>query len=308
MKNRVPSFLLEKFPPGSLQRDLGRMKIPFIEKGIHHVSCLIKTGYVQWELSSQKGLFQEMDARVKVLFLIFFVIIVSLKRDFLPEIYIGILVLVLAFLSRLSLVTFYRRVLFFGIVFGFLIALPSALNVITKGKIIVPIVKLSKPHHFWIYHIPAEIGLTREGIYGVATLTMRVINSLSLSFLVLCTTPFAEIIRALKVLKVPDSFLLIITLAYKYIFIFSKTLEDMHLAKKSRMIRELRNTKEREWVAGRLAFLFKKSRLRCEEVFNAMIARAFSDTIRLYGFRKMRAADWFAGVFLFAMGLLFLLI
>ena len=131
-------------------------------------------------------------------------------------------------------------------------------------------------------------------------LTMRVINSLSLSFLVLYTTPFHEIMRALKVLKVPDTFLIIITLCYKYIFIFSKTVEDMHLAKKSRIVRELSNTEAREWIAGRIAFIFRKTRLRCEEVFKAMIGRGFSDTIKLYGFRKMRTADWCAAIFSFS--------
>jgi energy-coupling factor transporter transmembrane protein EcfT len=179
---------------------------------------------------------------------------------------------------------------------------------ITKGEVILPIAKLSRPYHFWIYDIPADFGITKEGILGVTTLTMRVINSLSLSFLVLYTTPFQEIIKALKVLKVPDTFIMIITLCYKYIFIFSKTVEDMHLAKKSRMIREDSHAEAREWIAGRLVFIFRKTRLRCEELFTAMIARGFSGPIRLHGFRKMHTADWFSGIFLFAMGLLFLVI
>lgn len=307
MANRIPSFLLDRSSPRPFKQDTGKVKISFIEKGINHLAGVIKKGYVHWQLLSQNGLFQKMDPRIKVLFLIFFIVIVSLKRDFLSEIYIWIFILVLALLSRLSIVTFYKRVLFLGFIFGFLIALPSAFNLITKGEIILPVVKLSRPYHFWIYHVPADIGITREGIYGVTTLTMRVINSLSLSFLVLYTTPFPEIVRALKVLKVPDSFLIIITLCYKYIFIFSKTVEDMYLAKKSRMIREDSNKKAREWIAGRLAFIFKKTRLRCEEVFKAMVVRGFSDTIRVYGFRKMRTADWFSGAFLFSMGLLFLL-
>jgi energy-coupling factor transporter transmembrane protein EcfT len=206
----------------------------------------------------------------------------------------------------LNILRVYKRVLFLGFVFGFLIALPSAFNVITKGETILPILKLPRPYHFWIYHIPAEIGITREGIHGVAMLTVRVINSLSLSFLVLYTTPFHEIIRALKVLKVPDSFLIIITLCYKYIFIFSKTVEDMHLAKKSRITRELSHAEAREWIAGRMAFIFRKARGRCEEVFKAMIGRGFSDSIKFYGFRKMRMADWCAGIFLFIAGILFL--
>jgi energy-coupling factor transporter transmembrane protein EcfT len=178
--------------------------------------------------------------------------------------------------------------------------------VITRGEIILPIVKLPRSYHFWIYHIPAEIGLTREGMYGVTMLTLRVINSLSLSFLVLYTTPFHEVIRAFKVLKVPDSFLMIITLCYKYIFIFSKTVEEMHLAKKSRIVRGLDHAEAREWITSRMAFIFRKSRLRYEEVFKAMLGRGFSDSIKFCGFEKMRMADWFAAIFLFLSAIFFL--
>jgi cobalt ECF transporter T component CbiQ len=308
MANRIPPFLLDRSPPGPLKQDAGKAKIPFIEKGINHLAGVIKRGYIHSELLSQKGFFQKIDPRIKVFFLIFFIVIVSLKRDFLSELYVWIFIFVLALLSRLKVITFYRRVLFFGFIFGFLIALPSAFNLITRGEMILPIANLSRPYDFWIYHVPAVIGITREGMLGVAMLTMRVINSLSLSFLVLYTTPFPEIMRALKVLKVPDTFLIIISLCYKYIFLFSKTVEDMYLAKKGRMIREDSKKKAREWIAGRLAFIFRKTQLRGEEVFRAMVGRGFSDSIKLSGFRKMHTTDWASGAFLFSMGLLFLLI
>jgi cobalt ECF transporter T component CbiQ len=307
MANRIPSFLLARSPARSFKQGTGKVKAPFLERGIGHLAGVIRNGYAQWEFSSQNGFFQRIDARVKVLFLLFFILIVSLKRDVLPETCICFFVFVLTLFSRLSILKVYRRVLLLGFVFGFLVALPSAFNVITRGEIILPIVRLPKSYNFWIYYIPTDIGLTREGIYGVAMLTLRVINSLSLSFLVLYTTPFQEIIRALKVLKVPDSFLIIITLCYKYIFIFSKTVEDMHLAKKSRIVRELNHAEAREWIAGRMAFIFRKARLRCEEVFKAMIGRGFSDSIKFYGFTKMRMADWYAAIFLFFAGILFLL-
>ena len=308
MANKIPQFLLARSAPCSIKQGMGKIKVPFLERGIDHLASVIKEGYAQWEFSSQNGFFQKIDARVKVLFLLFFILIVSLKRDVLPETYIWIFVLMLTLFSRLSILKVYKRVLFLGFFFGFLIALPSAFNVITKGEIVLPVARLSRPYSFWIYRIPADIGITREGIYGVVMLTMRVVNSLSLSFLVLYTTPFHEIIRALKVLKVPDSFLIIITLCYKYIFILSKTVEDMHLAKKSRIVRELSHAEAREWIAGRMAFIFRKTRLRCEEVFKAMIGRGFSDSIKFYGFRKMCRADWCAATFLFSAGILFLFI
>jgi cobalt/nickel transport system permease protein len=308
MANKIPPFLLARSAPCSIKQGMGKIKVPFLERGIDHLASVIKEGYAQWEFSSQNGFFQKIDARVKVLFLLFFILIVSLKKDVLPETYIWVFVFVLTLFSRLNIKKVYKRVLLLSSLFGFLIALPSAFNVITKGEIILHFIKLSRPYNFWIYHIPADIGITRGGIYGVAMLTMRVMNSLSLSFLVLNTTPFHEIIRALKVLKVPDSFLIIITLCYKYIFILSKTVEDIHLAKKSRIVRELSSTEAREWITGRMAFIFRKTRLRCEEVFKAMIGRGFSDTIKFYGFRKMRMVDWGAATFLFFAGILFLLI
>ncbi len=305
MENKIPGFLLEKpsSPPA-----MGRLRTSFIENGIHHVANIIKTGYIQWETASEDNFFQQIDARVKVLFLLFFVLIVSLKKDIVPEALIGVFVLILTLMARLDVISFYKRVLFFGFIFGFLIALPSAFNVITKGTIILPVLSLSRPHGFWIYRIPKEIGITREGAYGVAMLTLRVMDSLSISLFVLYTTPFPEIIKALKVLKVPDSFLMIITLAYKYIFIFAKTVEDMHLAIKGRLAGHISDSDARKWIAGRMAFIFKKTRLRCEEIFNAMLGRGFSGDVRIYRARRLRARDWITGAVLFMSGIIFLLI
>lgn len=306
MKSKVPSFLLERPSSESFIRGKGGLKMPFIEKGIHHVADVIRTGYIQWETASKDNFFQRIDARVKVLFLLFYVIIVSLKKDILSEVLIGAFVFILTLISRLNIFSLYKRVLFFGFIFGFLIALPSAFNVITRGEIIFPILHLSRPYSFLIYRVPEEIGFTREGVFGVVMLTSRVMNSLALSFFVLYTTPFPEIIKALKVLKVPDGFLMIITLSYKYMFIFAKTVEDMHLAKKSRLAGQVSNAEARRWIAGRIAFMFKKTRLRCEEIFKAMLGRGFSEDIRIYGVRKLQASDWTTGVVFFLFGVLFL--
>jgi len=306
MRDKIPPFLLERPSSQSFDRGRGSLNIPFLEKGIHRLAEVIKTGYAQWETASKDHLFQTIDARIKVLFLLSYVIIVSLKKDILSQALIGAFVFILTIISRLNILSLYRRVLFLGFVFGFLIALPSAFNVITGGEIVLPVLHLSKSYRFWIYRIPEEIGLTAEGVYGVILLTSRVINSLSLSFLVLYTTPFPAIIKALKVLKAPDSLLMIITLAYKYVFIFAKTAEEMHLAKKSRLAGQVTHADGRRWIAGRIAFIFNKTRLQCEEIFRAMLSRGFSDRIEIYGVRKLLARDWAMAVILIWVGVLFL--
>jgi cobalt/nickel transport system permease protein len=305
MKNDIPAFLLAKPSPGQ-PRGGGGLKRPFIDKGVGHLAGVIRTSYVQWETASQRGLFQALDPRVKVLFLAFFIVIVSLKKDLTGLSFIALFVLALAALSRLDLVVLYRRVLFFGFIFGFLVAFPSSVNIITKGDVVVQIVSLKAPHDFWIYHIPKDIGLTREGLTGVCMLTMRVVDSLSLSLLVLYTTPFPEIIRALKVMRVPDAFLVIINLAYKYIFIFARTVEDMYLARKSRQVGAVGDAEARSWIAGRLGLLFRKTQVRCEEIFKAMLSRGFSGEVKLHGFGKLAGRDWAAGGVLAAVGVAFL--
>jgi cobalt ECF transporter T component CbiQ len=277
----------------------------FIDKGITRLGRVIKTGYVQWEFTSKDGFFQRIDPRIKVLFLVFFIVVVSLKRAITPEVMIFVFIFILATVSRLNLLFFYSRVFLLGLIFGFLIAFPSAFNIITKGEIILPLIQLSKPYDFWIYHIPETIGITKEGMSGVIMLTLRVVNSVSLSLLVLYTTSFPEIIKALKVFKVPDVILMIITLTYKYIFIFARTIEDMHLAKKSRMV-AVTDVEARKWVAGRIAFMFRKTQQRYEDVFKAMRGRGFSDTIKLYSFKKMNTRDWATGFVLLFVGIIFL--
>lgn len=309
MANKIPAFLLKPSPvsaPGEQGRTLFPQRGSFIDKGLKGLSQVIKTGYIQWELASKEGLFQKLDARIKTLAGIFFIIIVSLKQEIMPEAAIAVFILLLCITARINLFEFYRRVLFFGFIFGFLIAAPSALNLIRKGEIIIPLIQFSRSYDFWIYHIPAEIGITREGSYGVGLLTLRVMNSIAISLFVLYTTYFQDIIKALKTLRVPDVFLMIITLSYKYIFIFAKTVEDMHLAKKSRLLGELDDAKGRQWVTGRIAFIFRKTQLKCDEIFKAMLGRGFTNDVRLPGFKKMGILDWAAGISFFSVGILFL--
>lgn len=304
--DNIPSFLLNKQCPLPLETG-GRLSTSFIDKGIEQLSGLIKESYIQWETANKKGLFQKLDARVKVLFLLVFIIIVSLKREILPEAAIFLMVFCFALLSNLNLKAFYRKVFLLGFLFGFLIALPSSLNIITRGEVMLPLIRLARPLDFWIYHIPQEIGFTREGIHVVALITLRIINSLSLSFLIVYSTPFPEILRALKSLKLPDVFLMIMALSYKYIFLFAGILEDIHLAKKGRLV-GIRPAQERGWVAGRMVFLFRKTQIRCEEVFKAMLSRGFAGDVVLYTVKPLRKRDYWAGLAMIPLGLFFLLL
>jgi energy-coupling factor transporter transmembrane protein EcfT len=303
MRSKVPAFLLGPSTAPSETRGGGRVDISYLDKGIRDFASLFTEGYAQWELSSRRSFLHDLDARIKIVFWIMLIVVISLKRAVLPEAVIFIFIFLHAALCRLNLMAFYKKVLLLGFAFGFIISIPSAFNVIVPGKVIIPVLTLSSPHDFWMYHIPQVIGITDSGLSLVSLLTLRVLNSLSVSFLILYTTPFAEIVKALKVFRVPDTFLIIISMTYKYIFTFAHIVSDMYLAKKARLACGNGRKEAREWIVGRIAYVFKKTQIECEEVFKAMNARGFSGEIRLYHHRKVTGKDWATGLCLIAAGI-----
>lgn len=299
MKNNIPPFLLSSSNPAHM-RGGGSTDISYVDKGIRSFADLFTEGYAQWELSSKRSFLHDLDARIKIVLWILLIVVISLKRAVLPEAAISILIFTLVALCRLNLIAFYKKTFILGFIFGFLISFPSAFNLFVPGKVILPVLILSRSHDIWIYHIPQVIGITDSGISIVSLLTIRVLNSLSVSFLILYTTPFADIVKALKVFRVPDTFLIIISMTYKYIFTFAHIVSDMYLAKKARLAGGNGRKEAREWIVGRIAFVFKKTQLECEEVLKAMDARGFSGDIRLYHHRKLTGKDWAIGLSLFS--------
>lgn len=268
-----------------------RIKTPVLEKGVHHLAGLIQDGYARWECSRRNGLLQRIDPRIKVLFLALFLVLVSLKRTIEPQLAITFLLALLVMASRLDLFPFYRRIGWLGFLFGVLVPLPSVLNLFNDGQLVIPLFRLHQDHHFWIYRLPATVGITAEGLQGMAMLTLRICNSITLSMLVLHTTSFPDLIKALRVLRLPDSFIVVITLSYKYIFAFTRTVIDMHLAKKSRLLGAMNASQSRRWAADRIACVFQKSQGRCEEIFKAMVARGFEQQTPLHAFPRMAKSN-----------------
>jgi cobalt/nickel transport system permease protein len=304
--NHLPAFLLERRLPDPPAPRKGGVSIPFLEQGIHHLSRIVQSGYAHWDLSRRHGLLQQIDARVKVLFLVLFLVIVSLKRAIGPEAGIAAFVLLLFVLSHLEVLVVYKRILAFGFIFGLLVPFPLLFNLLSDGELLFPVIRLAHSHDLWGYHVPAVIGVTRDGAQGIALLFLRVTNSMALALLVLYTTPFPEIVKALRIVRVPDAFVIIITLSYKYMFVLTRTVEEMHFAKKSRLLGTVRGREARSWVAERITLLYRKTHAQCGEIFKAMVARGFTGEVKLHGLRKMVAWDWWMAAAQLGIGVLFL--
>jgi cobalt/nickel transport system permease protein len=176
-------------------------------------------------------------------------------------------------------------------IFGFLVVLPASLNIITPGKIIFNLVTFEKPSHFWIYNIPQNIGFTENGLQVVLLVFLRVLNSVSFALLIVFTTPFSSFIKSFKIIGVPDTFLMIISLAYKYIFILSRTIEETYFALKSRLAGNIKSKNIRNLISGRIFFIFNKSGMIYENTYLAMVSRGYDGKVKLYSQYHFNSAD-----------------
>ena len=234
-------------------------------------------------------------------------IVISVVSNLVAQILITAFILILYIIARLKLFDVYRKIFFLAFVFGFIVVLPAALNVITTGKIIFNIIKFNKPSHFLIYDIPQNIGFTINGFQVVSIVFLRVLNSVSFALLVVFTTPFSSFIKSFKMIGLPDTILMIISLAYKYIFILSRTIEETYFAFRSRLSGNVKSASIRKLIGGRIFFIFKRSTLIYQNTYDAMVSRGYKGKITLHSQNHFTFKDLAVLVIITLSGIIFLL-
>jgi cobalt/nickel transport system permease protein len=303
MSEKLPTFLTTDESRTRPMQKGRRRSLPFLDHTLQKLAEFIKAGYVQAEMASKNGLLQKLDARTKLVFLLSFVVLTSFLRHIPSLAIILVFILALYSLSGLNLITSLQKAFWPLFFYGFVIISPAMLNIVSGGEIKLKLIQFEHEHSFWIYHIPASIGISMEGIQLVTKLFLKISNSILLTFLIINTTSFAEIIKALRMFKMPDIILLSITLSYKFIFILSQTTEETYFALRSRWLKHNTDMESSRIIAGRIAYVFRKSWIKYEEIYRAMIARGFSGKVNLCYPGKFHLYDLVFFILFFGVGL-----
>jgi len=253
----------------------------FIAKTMAEVTAAIEDSIFANKYASAKGLLQKIDPRVKLITILLLLIVTGLARNIRVLCYFYILTLVLAILSKLPLGFFIKRVWLFIPLFAGIIAIPALFNIVTPGKALFTVFTFSSSHHFGPFFIPKEITVTLQGVTGAAMLVMRVATSVSFAVLLVITTKWVRLLKALSVLKVPEIAILILAMTYRYIQLMLRTVEGMLLAKKSRHISNMKIKEEHGWIISRFGVLIGKSYRLSNDVHLAMISRGWSENSKL---------------------------
>lgn len=228
------------------------------------------------EISTRKGLFQSLDARVKVVSVFALLLSVSLSRNLFVIAGLYILVFVLAWVSAIPADFFIKRVWLALPFFTGSIALPALF--ITPGPVLL--------------HLPLGLVITQTGVNTVLFLLLRVSTSVSLTLLLILTTPWNTVLSALNILRVPDIFILILGMTYRYIYLLLRVANDMFLSRKSRVVGRLSTSDNQKMLAAISATLLNKSLNLSSEVYLAMQSRGFRGSIVTLKPFKMQSKDW----------------
>jgi cobalt ECF transporter T component CbiQ len=240
------------------------------------------------DVAAGGGLLQRIDARVKVLSLVGLLVVTSLVHHVpvLAAMYLATLPVAVA--SGLPVAFFVKRVWLFIPVFTGIIVLPATFSFITHGDIVVPL-------GHWFGH---PVGLTSQGLRSAALIVVRVATSISLVVLLTLTTPWARLLAALRALRVPKMFVLVLGMAYRYLFHLLESVSDMYTARKARTVGTDRDmAKGRAFVGASAGALFGKAHALSEEVYSAMLARGYTGNPRTLAAPRLRRVDaaWIAG-------------
>ncbi len=268
------------------------MRRDFVAKTLAETGRAIEHTLFAQHFAKVKGFLQLLDPRVKIVTFFALLIVATCIRHL--EILVGFyaLTLFLAVVSRIPLGFFLKRVWVFIPIFTGIIALPAIFNVVTPGQNLFVLYHLSGPCRIGPFSLPEVIAITNQGIYGAAMLVIRVATSVSLAMLLVLTTDWVKLLKAMSVLRIPEVIIVILAMTYRYIFLFLKVVEDMFLARRSRLITQSGLREQHHWIAARIGVLVGKSYNLSNDVHLAMLSRGWSGSPRLMEEFRISWRDW----------------
>ena len=254
----------------------------FIERSIVSALSFLKDSIFAQEYAVRAGFLQSLDPRVKSIILLLFIIQVLFARSIPVLLFLYGLSLILALVSRINLGFFLKRTWVFIPLFALFIAIPALFSKFTPGEALVT----------WNI-LGFKLIITRQGLGGALTFIMRVAASVSFAVLLTITTRHFELLKVLRIFKIPQVFVMTLGMCYRYIYLFVGMIEDTYRAIKSRVGTSVRYKSGQHIVVWNIAFLWARSFKLNEEVYRAMLSRGYTGEARVLNEFKVRLKDWF---------------
>jgi cobalt ECF transporter T component CbiQ len=245
----------------------------FVERTIGSLSHGISFAALAEDSARGGGVLQGIDPRVKVTGVLAVIVSVAVTRCLWTIAAVLGIGVAMAIASRISVIDLARWVWMPVLLFTGCIALPAVF--ITPGA-----------------RLYAGWPMTEQGIRTASFLLLRAETAVTLSTLLVLTTRWAHILKALRVLRVPVVFVVILGMTYRYLFLILETALDMFESRKSRTAGVLAGEDRRRLAAATVGVLLSKSYHLSSDIHLAMQSRGFRGEVYMLDDFVMRGADW----------------
>jgi cobalt/nickel transport system permease protein len=227
------------------------------------------------------GLLQRLDPRVKVAGLFAFILASALATRLWVIAAIFALAILLAALSLISIRMLAGRVWLSALTFTGAIAIPAVF--LTPGVA--------------VYHLPGlNWTVTAQGLTTAGYLVLRVETAATLALLLIFTTPWMHVLKALRVFRVPVVFVVILGMTCRYILLMLQTAHEMFESRKSRTVGVMTASEQRRMAVSGASVLLTKTFQLSGDVYLAMQARGFRGEVYLLDDFRMTRFDWLAAM------------
>jgi len=267
----------------------------FVGKTIDGIFGFLEEAFISESNSRRSGLLQSLDPRAKLISILAVIFATSLIGNLRVLIFIYVLTLIFAYLSKIEVGFFIKRVWLFIPVFAGIIALPMIFNIFLPGDPLFQVAYLGPGAHLGPLKLPESFFITRQGLNAAVIFTMRVATCVSAVVLLFITTPQQILFKSLRTVGVPKLYVLTMEMAYRYIFLLMDLVRELYVAKKARTIRARGMFDEQKWVGGRMGYTLIRSLDMSEKVHMAMMSRGFSGDVHIMQEFKMQNRDYIAG-------------
>lgn len=262
-----------------------RRKVSFLDKTLDGSAGLLRQVMFNDDIAHQPGVLQRPDPRVKLGGLLVLLLTAALVRAIPVLAGAYLLTVLVAAASRVPVGFFIKRVWLFVPIFTGIVVLPAVFSFITPGDIVL---------QTWTWN-GQSVGITAQGLTAAGLIVTRVALSISLVVLTTMTTPWVALLGALRALHVPRMFVLVVGVAYRYVFLLLGNVTDMYQSRRARTVGAITHDRAaREFVASTAGALIGKSHALSEEVHLAMVARGFRGEARTLHQFHITPADAFA--------------
>lgn len=225
------------------------------------------------------GWLQRLDPRVKLAGLGALMIAVAMAHRL--DVLAALLAfgLLLALTVRTTLPAVFSGVWLAAVGLSAALALPAL--VLTPGRqlAVVPFTNLT---------------LTAQGLTTASYLVLRTAATATLGFLLVFSTRWPHVLKALRAFHVPAVFIVVLATTYRYILLLLDGAHDMFVARRARTVGRMPGAVRRRLLAQSAGVLLAKSVHLSGEVFLAMRARGFRGDVRVVDEFAMARRDWTA--------------